>query len=150
MARPRKRTVTHVATRVAGPDHAVLTLHSSGGAKHGHCTRVCAQCPWRLDSPVGEFPAEAYRHSAPTAYDGAMTTFACHMAGAEAPATCAGFLLKNADNNIAVRLSMMTSRLDPSDIRETVPLYESYRAMAEANGVEPNDPVLSPCRSNAE
>jgi len=29
-----------------------------------------------------------------------------------------------------------------------VALFDSYAEMAIANGVEPNDPVLAPCRSN--
>lgn len=32
---------------------------------------------------MGEFPAEAFRHSAPTAYDMAESGFSCHSAGTE-------------------------------------------------------------------
>ena len=60
--------------RLAGRHHAVVTVE--GGTKgRGYRVEPCAQCPWRLDQQ-GMFPAEAFRLSAPTAYDAAMSTFA--------------------------------------------------------------------------
>ena len=111
--------------------------------------RPCATCPWRRDAPVGRFPAQAYRESSSTAYDAAMATFACHESGTEKPATCAGFLLRNAANNIGVRLA---ERLNGPIIVEQgdVSLYDSYREMAIANGVDPEDPVLAPCRADTD
>ncbi|WP_455432578.1 DUF6283 family protein [Streptosporangium sandarakinum] len=57
---------------------------------------------------------------------------------------CAGFLLVAAADNLAVRMSGR----DYSDVHSTVELFGSYRQMAIANGVDPSDPVLAPCRGD--
>ena len=72
----------------------------------------CPTCPWRKDARINEFPAEAFRHSATTACDGSMKMFSCHSAGAEHPKTCAGFLLRGADDNFAVRIAIMKGDID--------------------------------------
>nr|WP_245598012.1 DUF6283 family protein [Ottowia thiooxydans] len=61
----------------------------------------CCNCPWRLDA-VGEFPAEAFKQSAHTAYDLSVLAFACHQSGSSRPAACAGFLLRGADRGLLV------------------------------------------------
>jgi hypothetical protein len=131
------------AVRPAGSNHQVLTVEGGGCS---YRREPCPTCPWRVDA-VGEFPAEAFRHSANTAYDMAMNTFACHSSGAAKPATCAGFLLRGSAHNMGVRLGLAMGRyrLDVTDGGHE--LHASYRDMAEANGVDPNDPVLAPCRS---
>lgn len=129
--------------RHAGPNHNVLEIAGSGG----HQRRPCAQCPWRTDLPAGEFPAEAFRISARTAYDAAIEQFACHMTGMTST-TCAGFLLANSVHNLGARLAAAMGRLDHSAIESPYPLYGSYREMAIANGVDPDDPVLEPCRAD--
>lgn len=140
MKKPRE-----VARRMAGDDHAVISLE---GGEFRYCRRPCPECPWRKEN-AGSFPAEAFRHSAGTAYDAAFATFACHMAGSAKTATCAGFLLQNADNNLGVRLAAMRGDYDARRVEAAgAELFESYRAMAEANGVPATDPVLTPCRSN--
>lgn len=128
--------------RAAGDDHQVVTAEGGSG---GYCRRPCADCPWRKDA-VGVFPAEAFRHSAATAYDMADRTFACHQAGIENPKICAGFLLRGADHNLSVRLKRIKGGLreDVSDAGHQ--LHASYRDMAIANGVDPDDPILEPCR----
>lgn len=129
--------------RRADDNHAVVTVVGGGGS---YCKVPCPQCPWRKDQ-VGTFPAEAFRLSANTAYDMNEHTFACHMAGSNNPATCAGFLLRGANHNMSVRLSIMSGKIDPDSISENgVELHENYRAMAVANGVSPDDPVLEECR----
>ena len=138
---PKKRPNV-VAVNPAGPDHQVVTVEGGNGT---YRRTVCAECPWRLDQ-TGKFPPEAFRHSANTAYDQSMHQFACHMSGSEKPATCAGFLLRGATHNIAFRLAVTTGRIDPNELHETVPLHPSYRATAEANGVQPDDPTLERCR----
>ena len=92
------------------------------------------------------FPAEAFRHSANTAYDMSDHSFGCHQSGSKRPATCAGFLLRGADHNLSVRLGYMTGQYqdDVSDAGED--LHESYRDMAIANGVDPDDVALKHCR----
>ena len=122
-------------------EHQVVTVLVSGSA---YRRQPCSNCPWRLDA-VGEFLAEAFKQSAHTAYDMSEHAFACHQSGASRPAACAGFLLRGADHNLVVRLKRM--RGECLDMRDGGhPLHDSYRAMAIANGVAPDDPVLMPCR----
>ena len=129
--------------RPAGEDHQVVTVT---GGSHGYRRKPCSTCPWRVDA-VGEFPAEAFRHSANTAYDMAGNEFACHQSGRDKPAACAGFLLRGAAHNLTTRLKLMSGRIDLNAVSDDgLELFESYRAMAEANGVESDDPVLMRCR----
>ena len=143
--RTQRRGANIVNVRPAGDDHQVVTVHSQKGDSWPYRKEPCAQCPWRKDA-TGVFPAEAFRHSAYTAYDMNVHTFACHDSGAQKPAVCAGFLLRGADHNMAVRLAAMSGkyRYDMDDGGHE--LHESYRAMAVANGVSPDDPVLMECR----
>lgn len=133
-----------VDRRLADERHAVITVKGGEGS---HCRVPCPECPWRREN-AGSFPAEAFRISAPTAYDLADRTFACHMAGVERPMTCAGALLSTgADHNMQVRLLLMRGDFSWDDVSSGgADLFADYRAMAEANGVDPADPVLRPCR----
>ncbi|MFY2597283.1 DUF6283 family protein [Achromobacter xylosoxidans] len=131
-----------VDVRPAGPEHQVVTVV---GGKGSYRRQPCPKCPWRTDA-VGEFPAESFRHSANTAYDMSQHVFSCHDSGTKKPATCAGFLLRGADNNLAVRLAYMSGRLEGDVTDGGCELHDSYRDMAVANGVDPEDPVLKTCR----
>lgn len=136
-----------IDTHMADENHAVVTVEATGS----HYRReVCEECPWRKDARIGEFPAEAYRLSAPTAYDAAMKTFSCHMAGKERPQTCAGFLLAQGAHNLKVRLGQISGKVDLSKVRVTVPTYSTYREMAIANGVDPDDPAIARCRDDGQ
>ena len=119
----------------------VLTVVGGAGT---YRREPCAACPWRVDQ-TGQFSAQAFRNSAETAYDGSFITFACHETGAEKPAICAGFLLRNSLNNIGARLKGLAGG---AGCRSTVGLFSSYREMAIANGVSPDDPVLARCRAD--
>ncbi|MEO3869366.1 DUF6283 family protein [Nonomuraea sp. B12E4] len=114
------------------------------GGKGDYQTHPCPTCPWRRDSPTGVFPAEVFRHSARTTYDLATEKFGCHTSGSDRPKTCAGFLLRGASDNLAVRMSVRGY----AGVHTTVPLYDDYREMAVANGVDEDDPALSPCRGD--
>lgn len=116
------------------------------GGSDSYRRTPCAGCPWRIDQ-TGQFSAEAFRISAHTAYDASFELFACHESGAEKPATCAGFLLRNSVHNILARIKGLAGG---ADCRSDVPLHSSYRAMAIANGVDPFDPVLARCRADNE
>lgn len=134
--------VTNV--RPAGDDHQVVTVTSDTST--GYRRKPCSNCPWRVDA-VGQFPAEAFRHSASTAYDMAGNEFACHQSGKEKPATCAGFLLRGARHNLATRMKASRGRINFDAITDDgLELFNSYREMAEANGVSADDPVLRSCR----
>lgn len=137
-----KSTVRITNVRPADERNQVVTVE---GGRGSYRKRPCAKCPWRVDA-IGEFPAEAFRHSAGTAYDMAENTFGCHEAGTEKPATCAGFLLRGADHNLAVRVGFIKGRFK-DDVKDGGhALHDSYRAMAVANGVSPDDLVLAACR----
>lgn len=145
-------------TRVAGLGadgnlYGVTSMVSESDGKHRSArAKPCPSCPWRKDAEIGAFPAEAYRLSARTCYDAALSTFACHESGVDKPAVCAGFLLANSANNLGVRLGLSASRLDLDRIGnpDQVELYESYRDMAIANGVSEDDASIAPCRGDAE
>lgn len=137
--------------RLAGDNHAVITVTGGG---HRYRREVCPTCPWRIDA-VGEFPADAFRHSANTGTDGAKVsitsvddashTFGCHASGAGKPATCAGYILSGSDG-IGWRIAVVLGKFDPGQVRATAPLFDSYYEMAVANGVPPDDPALNACR----
>lgn len=133
-----------VARRLADENNAVVTVEGAGG---GYCRTPCPECPWRVEN-AGSFPAEAFRISAPTAYDMADRTFACHMAGLEQPKKCAGALLSTgAEHNLKVRMALMRGSFRWDDVTAGgVVLHKSYAAMAVANGVDPDDPALRGCR----
>lgn len=135
-----------VGVRRAGPDHAVVSVRKDRSDGYSFRREPCAECPWRKDAPIGAFPAEAFRISADTAYDQSMRAFSCHMSGSEKPATCAGFLLRGAEHNLGVRIRYSAGDIDPGSVTSKVELYDSYRDMAEANGVAPSDPRLTRCR----
>lgn len=134
--------VRHAGLNAYGDEHQVVSVKSPGSAIHRK--KPCPNCPWRVDA-VGEFSAEAFRHSAETAYDMSNKIFACHEAGIQRTAIFAGFLLRGADHNLAIRLKYLQGhQLDATC--DGVELHDSYRAMAIANGVPADDPVLAPCR----
>lgn len=140
------------AQRLAGADHAVLTVEGGG---HRYRRQPCDTCPWRLDA-VGVFPAEAFRHSANTDTDGSMILnvgvdeashiFGCHASGSRKPATCAGFILRG-NGAIGWRLAVLAGKFNRSRVSDGgVALFDSYFDMAVANGVPADDPVLDGCR----
>lgn len=77
--------------------------------------------------------------------------FSCHMSGAEKVTTCAGFLLRGAYHNLAIRMAMHEGRYDPGEVTDNgVELYAGYRSMAIANGVDPSDATIAECRGADE
>lgn len=143
---PVENEAGFTAWRQADDNHAVITR---SGGKGTHRRSPCATCPWRVDA-TGEFPAEAFRISAHTAYDAAMETFGCHETSRTPnPVTCAGFLLRNAENNLGARLAQAHGKIDMSVVHDGGhALYNSYREMAVANGVHPDDPALEKCQDD--
>lgn len=129
--------------RAAGVDHQVSTVVGGAGT---YRRWPCDGCPWRMDQ-TGAFPAEAFAHSAETAHDLSTHTFACHEAGTEQPAICAGFLLRGADHNLAIRMRAADGRIDLAAVRDGGhELHRDYRGMAVANGLDPMHPALAQCR----
>lgn len=139
-----KKPVKILAVRTADASNQVVTIEGGSGA---YRKKPCPECPWIKDND-GNFPAEAFRHSANCAEDMADRTFGCHQSGSKAPATCAGFLLKNAANNMSVRVQYMRGNIKNDITDGGYDLHESYREMAIANGVPAYDPALAKCRDN--
>ncbi|MBD5034962.1 DUF6283 family protein [Xanthomonas citri pv. citri] len=139
---PRSR---QLEIRPAGGEHQVVTVSSDPSQRRQPCAKPCSDCPWRIDA-ISKFPAEAFVHSARTAYDMAETTFACHQAGASQPRMCAGFLLRGAEHNLTVRLAKMRGEMVSAPSAGGHALHVSYAAMAIANGVPEYHPALAPCR----
>lgn len=133
---------TVIDVQPAGDDHQVVTVV---GKNRAYRREPCSNCPWRMDA-VGEFPPEAFRHSARTAYDMSEHVFSCHQSGVQRPAVCAGFLLRGAGHNLAVRIGHLRGRIKFDVVDGGCELHDSYRSMAVANGVAPDDPMLLPCR----
>jgi hypothetical protein len=70
--------------------------------------------------------------------------------GGKASFVCAGFLLKNSVHNLGTRISLMRDDVNIDLVKDPGEgiLFDSYREMAEANGVPNDDPILARCRSN--
>jgi hypothetical protein len=145
VAKTRKIKVERLGTTVCSEEFGVTHLAVTDGRRSARA-KPCAECPWRTDVPTGVFPAEAFRVSAPTSYDAALSAFSCHMSGAGKPATCAGFLARHGENNLLARIAAIEGCRPSSD--GGLPLYASYREMAVANGVDPDDEVLAAVRGN--
>lgn len=141
-AEAQRRAPRVTAVRPAGDAHQVVSVVGSAGA---YRKKPCRDCPWRVDA-TGVFPPEAFVHSANTAYDMSNNSFACHQAGKDRPTKCAGFLLRGAEHNLAVRLQRMAGTIADDVTDGGHALHADYRAMAIANGVDPADPALEPCR----
>jgi hypothetical protein len=129
--------------RPADANNQVVTTVGGPG---GYRREPCARCPWRVDA-TGEFPAEAFRHSANTAHDMSDHTFGCHESGTAKPATCAGFLLNGSAHNMSYRLGIISGHYKHDTTDGGHELHASYRAMAIANGVPADDPAIAKCRS---
>lgn len=111
-----------------------------------HPAQPCAECPWRLDQPVGRFGPERYELLRVTVADenggsaplGA-PLFACHKTVEGREISCAGWLAVEGHGHVRVRLAVVQGHLDPDALHpgEGWPaLYPSFDAMAEANGAE--------------
>lgn len=111
--------------------------------------KPCAECPWRQDVAPGQFTADRFRDLAGTSYDMVEKVFACHKSAEDRPTICAGFLTRGAAHNRTIRLAYAKGQLDPLDRSGGLPLYSGSRAMAIANGVDPEDIALIPCRDEA-
>jgi hypothetical protein len=146
MAR-KPREITRYAGRVGDAEYGVTTVRGDAPDRWRYRRKPCRQCPW-VKGREGRFPPDAYRHSANTSEDMSTHTFACHMSGHNRSADCAGFLLRGALHNLAVRLKIMRQRAQPVVSTGGQELYDNYRQMAVANGVPADDPALANCRDD--
>lgn len=133
------------AIRPAGNEHQVVTVIGEKGSRQTYRRTPCPDCPWCVDA-TGVFPALAFEHSANTAHDMSPHQFGCHQSGTDKPATCAGFLLRGAEHNLAVRLARIKGEVKDDVTDGGRKLHASYRAMAIANGVPEDSESLKQCR----
>ncbi|OWL95614.1 hypothetical protein B7435_30205 [Mycolicibacterium peregrinum] len=107
-----------------------------------HCVRPCANCPWRTDSPAGEFSAERYEALRATAGSPGREAgldapiFACHKSEPGRDRACAGWLAVAGVDHLGIRLAVALGRL-PSTVFQPggdwPELFSSYDEMAERN-----------------
>lgn len=104
-----------------------------------HPRRPCAECPWRRDTPTGQFSADRYAALANTSgapgaeafLDAPM--FACHKTAEGQEQACAGWLAVAGVHHLGVRLAVATGRLAPETLSPAPgwpPLFESFQHMA--------------------
>lgn len=105
-------------------------------------------CPWRLDAPPGQFPAERYACLASTSRrpDGhgeadaplGSPMFACHTSPDGRERACAGWLAVEGWGHLGVRFAVLTGALPQCALApgpDWPPLHASYAELAEINGV---------------
>ncbi len=113
-----------------------------------HQVKPCADCPWRLDAPIGNFLPERFVNLAHTSYDMNLAQFACHKSLEGSEIGCAGFLLAGAAHNLGTRLGLRAGTVDLDAVSSDYPLFPSFRAMAIANGVPADHVALTDCRDD--
>jgi Family of unknown function (DUF6283) len=115
--------------------------------KFPRAQRPCPECPWVVQTPPGQFPAERYevlRATSPRA--GVMGNpmpgdpmFACHKSPEGQEWACAGWLASQGAEHVGVRLAVAFKKLDPIalDPQPGWPeLYSTYEEMVEDKVVE--------------
>lgn len=112
-----------------------------------HRKYPCSECPWQVKAEPGKFPASRYEQLRSTCRPDAAgipplpgsPMFGCHVGdpGTGEDLACAGWLVVEGHRHMGVRVAVMDGRLptEALDRGDNWPeLYESYEAMAEANG----------------
>lgn len=106
----------------------------------------CNECPWRRDAPPGRFPPSRYAALERTCQQRMAPVFACHKTKEGSDRACVGYLLRDGDNNIRVRLWQLRThhgdaapheQVARAALASPVKLYKSFYEMAEANGWRP-------------
>lgn len=109
-----------------------------------HRNRPCANCPWRRDSPAGEFPPERYEALRATSgragAEAGMTApiFACHKSTPGHDRACAGWLAQVGGEHLGIRYAVITGRISAEALTpgtDWPELFDSYDEMAARNGV---------------
>lgn len=118
-----------------------------GDAAGGFPHRVfpCSECPWRVDTPPGQFTAARFRRLAVTAGSDddpvmpGMPMFGCHKGepGTDADLACAGWLAVCGEHHLMVRLAILEGLLPPGAVSPAPgwpALFPTYEAMAKTQG----------------
>lgn len=107
------------------------------------CRRPCAECPWRVDTPPGQFPAERYealRHT--TGEPGreaplGAPMFACHKSPAGEEFYCSGWLAAVGLDHLGVRVLVSFGEIPSEALRpgdDWPELHPSYDALLDVHG----------------
>jgi len=111
-----------------------------------HRRYPCAECPFRRDTKPGQFPACRYEGLQETSGEPGAEAgmgapmFACHKSPEGREEACAGWLAVCGYGHLGVRMAVLTSRLEPGDLRPRdgwPELFASYAEMAAAQGGQP-------------
>lgn len=104
-----------------------------------HRRYPCRECPWRRDTPPGQFAACRYEALAATTgsagNEASLTApmFACHKSPEGGEEACAGWLAAAGIEHLGVRLAVLAGRL-PAEALQPGPdwpeLFDSYQEMA--------------------
>lgn len=103
--------------------------------------RPCDQCPWRRDTPPGQFPAHRYQALRATSGQPGREAglnapmFACHKTPDGKERACAGWLVVAGLDHLGVRLAIAQQRLAVADVTpadDWPALYDTYEQMAQA------------------
>jgi hypothetical protein len=125
-------------------------LHHLARSSVPHRRRPCVECPWRHDTPPGQFDADRYTALADTTgTPGAEAhlfapMFACHKSSEGAEQVCAGWLAAVGYYHLGVRLAVATGRLDPRVLHpapDWPPLFDTYQEMATTKHEPPSRPT---------
>lgn len=105
----------------------------------------CAECPWRIDTAPGQFPACRYEALRDTTGSPGREAelgaplFACHKSAEGREEACAGWLAAVGLEHLGVRLAVATGRLPAEVLRPGTgwpQLHDSYAEMAEAKAAD--------------
>lgn len=106
--------------------------------------KPCAECPWKKETPPGQFEADRYAELRKTTigedgYEASIdaTLFACHRSPEGGELACAGWLAAVGHHSLRVRLLVAYGQIpaEALDIPEDWPeLFLDYDEMAERQG----------------
>lgn len=105
-----------------------------------HVSVPCKRCPWKKETPPGEFPASRYEElrvtsEQPGGYEPGIGApmFACHKTAEGRERACAGWLAAVGHRHLGVRLAVAQGRI-PAEALAPRPgwpaLFDSYQEMA--------------------
>jgi hypothetical protein len=109
----------------------------------------CAECPWRRDTPPGQFPACRYdalrETSGRQGFEAPLSApmFACHKSPDGPEEACAGWLAAVGVDHLGVRLAVIMGQLEPEVCQpgpEWPPLFSSYAEMARTQAADADAP----------
>jgi hypothetical protein len=106
-----------------------------------HQKKPCKECPWRKDTPSGQFTAERYEALRNTTgspgkeADLNSPIFACHKTQEGREAACAGWLAAVGIEHLGIRFAIIQNRLPADSLKpkkDWPELHSSYEEMKHA------------------